>query len=83
MIKQLTTVHVFHDEKDLCRCLYHLIQADNVRVSKQFENFDLTTNFCIHLTALNLLTVQNFDGDLVSRYFMLGHCTHTYITAFW
>lgn len=77
VVKKLPAGHIFHDEENIVRGLDHLVQSNDVRMSEQFQNFDLSLDLPVHFRALDLLSIENFDCHLVSRSLMFCHCVRT------
>lgn len=72
VIEQLASADIFHDHENIGWGGYHLVQFDYVRMSEQLQVLNFATNFSDHIQALDLLTIQDFNGHLVLRFCVLA-----------
>lgn len=67
VVEELTTRHELHDHEDVGGRADNLIQLDDVRMSEELEILDFTSNLADHIETLDLLPIEDLDGDLVFR----------------
>lgn len=65
VIEEFAAAHVLHNHEDVGGRRYHLIQFDDVRMPKQFQILNFSSNFADHIERTDLLSIQNFDGHFV------------------
>lgn len=74
VVEQLSARDVLHDHEDVGRGGDDLVQLDDVWVTEQLEVLDLSSDLADHVEALDLLSVQDFDGHFVPRYLVEPDC---------
>ena len=72
-VKQFTTCSVLQDHEDLALGVDELKQLDGVRIVESSKNFELSLNFLEDTELADLLFVQYFYGDFVTRLLMICH----------
>ena len=73
-VEELSPWHKFHDHVDVGRSVDDLVQADDVRMVEELEDFDLASDFLIHLQLPDPITIQDLHCHFVARELMLGDC---------
>jgi len=74
VVEELSATDVLHDHEDVGGRRDDLIQLDDVGVAEELQILDLPPDLSHHVQALNLLPIQDLDGDLVARHLMETHC---------
>lgn len=75
VVEQLAAGYIFHDHKNIGRRTDHLVQFDDVRMTKQLQVLNLTPDLSDHVEIFDFLSVQNLDGHLIAGTLMPGGCT--------
>jgi hypothetical protein len=66
IVKELPPTGVFHNEVELLGGLNYFIELDNVRMSNQFKNVDLSGHSFDVRDISDSIFLQNFDCNLLS-----------------
>lgn len=66
VFKELPTSGIFHDQVELFRSLYDLIELNYSGMSDYLEYMDLSSNSLNIMDVNDLLFLQNFDGDFLA-----------------
>ena len=66
VVEQLPTGDVLHDHEDVSGRGDHLVKLDNVGMSKQLQNLNLSVDFFSNVHFLYFFSVQYFYGHFMS-----------------
>ena len=66
VVKQLSIAAVLHDQKQPLRCFYDLVHLNDMGVSDDFEDVDLSLNTLNIVYIVNFPLFKNLDGDLLA-----------------
>lgn len=66
VVEELAAVAVLHDHVQFFFCLDDLVQLNHVRVTDLLEDFDLASNAFDIFLVVDLVLLENLDGDLLS-----------------
>ena len=61
VVEEFSSLHVFHDEKELVRGLDYFVELDDSGVTNQFKDMNLSRNTFDVCHINNLLFLQNLD----------------------
>jgi len=66
IVKKLTATDVLGNYKYIRGSVYDLIQPNDMRMMKQFQNLDFPANFFVHSQRLDFLFVEYFHSYFLS-----------------
>ena len=64
IVKELTSIGIFHDHVKFLFGLNNFVELDNVGMTNFLEDFDLSGDSLNILLIVNLILFQNFYGNL-------------------
>ena len=71
-IKKLTPTRILHDQVQLLRSLYYFIQLNDMRMSDEFEDVDLS-GYTFNITdILDLLFLKDLNSNLLPSQVMIA-----------
>ena len=70
VVEELSAVAVFHDHVEFLLGLNDFVQLDDVRVADLLENFDLASDALHIFLVVDLVLLEDFDGNLDSQLFV-------------
>lgn len=68
IVKELSSGYILHDHKDIGGGGDDLVELNDMGMAKEFQVLNLSSDFPHNVQTLNLLTIQDFDSNLVTRH---------------
>lgn len=73
VVEKLSARNILHHHEDVRRRGDHLVELDDVRVAEELQILNLAPDLPHDVKRLDLLSVEDFDGDLVASHLVESH----------
>ena len=67
VVKEFATARILHDEEELLRRFNYFVELHDIWVSHDFQNVDFSHDARDIRLVLNLVLLEDLDGDLLLR----------------
>jgi hypothetical protein len=64
IVEEFTSIGILHDHEEFLFCFDNLVQLDHIGVTHLLQNFNFARDAFNVLLIVDLLFLQDFDGDL-------------------